>query len=85
MASGGYPGGYATGYLVNGLEAVCDSVNVFHAGTKLNSEGKIVTDGGRVLAVNTLGKNKNEASETAYECIEKINFDDMYYRKDIAK
>ena len=85
LASGGYPGGYATGYLVNGLEAVSDSVNVFHAGTKLNSEGKIVTDGGRVLAVNTLGKNINEASETAYECIEKINFDDMYYRKDIAK
>ena len=85
LASGGYPGGYATGYLVDGLEAVTDSVHVFHAGTKINSEGKIVTDGGRVLAVNTLGENINEASEAAYEHIEKINFYDMYYRKDIAK
>tara|TARA_B100000686_G_scaffold205603_1_gene212443 strand:- start:9334 stop:10590 length:1257 start_codon:yes stop_codon:yes gene_type:complete len=85
LASGGYPGGYATGYLVDGLEAVTDSVHVFHAGTKINSEGKIVTDGGRVLAVNTLGENISEASEAAYEHIEKINFCDMYYRKDIAK
>ncbi len=85
LASGGYPGGYTTGYLVDGLEAVTDSVHVFHAGTKINSEGKIVTDGGRVLAVNTLGENISEASEAAYEHIEKINFYDMYYRKDIAK
>ena len=85
LASGGYPGRYETVYLVDGLEAVTDSVHVFHAGTKLNSEGKIVTDGGRVLAVNTLGENINEASEAAYEHIEKINFYDMYYRKDIAK
>jgi phosphoribosylamine--glycine ligase len=85
LASGGYPGVYTTGYLVDGLEAVTDSVHVFHAGTKINSEGKIVTDGGRVLAVNTLGENISEASEAAYEHIEKINFYDMYYRKDIAK
>ena len=85
LASGGYPSGYATGYRINGLDELTDSVNVFHAGTKLNSEGKIVTDGGRVLAVNTLGKSIGEASETAYEYIRRINFDDMYYRKDIAK
>ena len=85
LASGGYPGGYATGYLIDGLAEVTDSANVFHAGTKLIGEGKIVTDGGRVLAVNTLGENINKAAESAYEYIERINFDDMYYRKDIAK
>ena len=85
LASGGYPAGYATGYLIDGLEEAIGSVNVFHAGTKLIGEGKIVTDGGRVLAVNTLGENINKAAETAYKYIERINFDDMYYRKDIAK
>ena len=70
LASGGYPGGYATGYLIDGLAEVTDSANVFHAGTKLIGEGKIVTDGGRVLAVNTLGENINKAAESAYEYIE---------------
>lgn len=81
LASGGYPENYEKGYEIKGLE----SVNMtFHAGTTL-SDDKVVTNGGRVLGVTSLGKSIEAARNESYEKIKKIEFKDMYYRKDIAK
>lgn len=81
LASGGYPENYEKGYEIKGLE----SVNmIFHAGTTL-SDDKVVTNGGRVLGVTSLGKSIEAARNESYEKIKKIEFKDMYYRKDIAK
>jgi phosphoribosylamine--glycine ligase len=80
--SGGYPEAYEKGKKITGTENVRDSI-VFHAGTKL-SEGKIVTNGGRVLAVTSFGKDFKEALKQSYQNMEKIQFDGMYYRKDLG-
>ncbi|MDK2814976.1 MAG: phosphoribosylamine---glycine ligase [Thermoanaerobacter sp.] len=80
--SNGYPGEYQTGFEITGLEKVKEAF-VYHAGTALK-DGKIVTSGGRVLAVTTIGDSYEEAREKVYKEIEKIRFDGMYYRKDIA-
>ncbi len=85
MASRGYPGHYEKGIEINGLEAagrVTGSV-VFHAGTALK-DGKIVTDGGRVLGVTAVGKNYREAITNAYEAVSKISWEGVHYRKDIG-
>ncbi|MGH2783848.1 MAG: phosphoribosylamine--glycine ligase [Actinomycetota bacterium] len=86
LASGGYPGDYKTGVPIEGLEDVepMRGVEVFHAGTK-RSDGKIVTAGGRVLAVSALGRDLTAARERAYEAVAKIRFEGMHYRKDIAE
>jgi phosphoribosylamine--glycine ligase len=85
MASGGYPGHYEKGKVINGLHSVDDnSVVVFHAGTKRLGDGRIVTDGGRVLGVTGLGDSIAEAIETTYAAVEKIHFDGAHYRKDIG-
>ena len=85
MASGGYPGSYENGKEITGLaEANADEATVvFHAGTKL-VDGKIVTAGGRVLGVTSVDKNIRDARDRAYAAVEKINFDKVFYRKDIA-
>jgi phosphoribosylamine--glycine ligase len=85
MASGGYPGDYQKGKKITGLEEAgrLDDVQVFHAGTK-QQDGDIVTSGGRVLGVTALGKTIGEAKARAYEAVERIKFDDVYYRRDIA-
>lgn len=85
MASGGYPGSYENGKEISGLaEANTDEATVvFHAGTKL-ADGKIVTAGGRVLGVTSVDKNIREAHDRAYAAVEKIKFDKVFYRKDIA-
>lgn len=80
--SNGYPGEYQTGFEITGLEKVKEAF-VYHAGTALK-DGKIVTSGGRVLAVTTIGDSYEEAREKVYREIEKISFKGMYYRKDIA-
>ncbi len=85
MSSGGYPGKYQIGYEIKGLpaaEQVKDTF-VFHAGTK-NEGNKIVTSGGRVLGVVSLGANIREAIKSVYIAVEKINFDHMFFRRDIA-
>jgi phosphoribosylamine--glycine ligase len=83
LVSGGYPEDYQKGYEINGLNEKFNSL-VFHSGTKwLN--GKAVTNGGRVLAITSLGKTINEATSKSYETIKQINFDKMYFRKDIGK
>jgi phosphoribosylamine---glycine ligase len=84
MAAGGYPGEYEKGYPIEGLEAAAEmGAVVFHAGTRFQ-DGEILTDGGRVLAVNALGLNFDLAFEHAYEALAQIHFKDCYSRKDIG-
>jgi phosphoribosylamine---glycine ligase len=85
MASGGYPGNYAKGKPIRGLDdaAKLPGVKVFHAGTAKNGN-EIVTNGGRVLGVTALGKDLKTAQATAYAAVEKIHFDGAHFRRDIA-
>ena len=85
LASGGYPGKYKKGILITGIDEVNNLENtmVFHAGTKVTDQG-IVTNGGRVLGVTTLGRNLIDARTKVYNNLKLINFDDMQYRKDIG-
>ncbi|MGW8310168.1 MAG: phosphoribosylamine--glycine ligase [Thiogranum sp.] len=85
MAAGGYPGGYRKGDVISGLDAAQeDDVKVFHAGTRIDDDGKVVTSGGRVLCVCALGDDVAEAQRRAYSALEKISWDDAYYRRDIG-
>lgn len=84
-AAGGYPGEYAKGKVITGLAAAQTAgATVFHAGTRLNAAQEVVTDGGRVLNVTGLGEDFQEALAQAYAGIEHIQFDQMYYRRDIG-
>ncbi len=85
LASKGYPGSYEKGVPIKGLDLFRDDkdVVVFHAGTRLNND-YVVTSGGRVLGVTALGKDIETAKENAYKAIDKIHFDGMQYRNDIA-
>jgi phosphoribosylamine--glycine ligase len=83
LASGGYPATYKLGYVIEGLDAVENGVQVFHAGTKLDARGT-VTNGGRVLTVTATGNTIDEARARAYDNARRIRFVDMFYRKDIA-
>ena len=80
--SGGYPEAYEKGKEITGCENIEDSI-VFHAGTTLK-DNKVVTNGGRVIAVTSYGNNFKEALKKSYQSIEKLQFDRMYYRKDIG-
>ncbi|MCM4150249.1 phosphoribosylamine--glycine ligase [Arenibacter sp. N53] len=80
--SGGYPEAYKKGMEITGFDKIEDAV-VFHAGTELK-DGKVLTNGGRVLAVTAYGSNFNEALKKSYKNIEKLQFDKMYYRKDLG-
>jgi len=82
IVSGGYPEDYQKGKEIFGLENVQDSI-VFHAGTKLENN-KVVTNGGRVLAVTSYGDTFQEAIKKSYQNIDKLQFDKMYFRKDIG-
>jgi phosphoribosylamine--glycine ligase len=86
MASGGYPGSYPKGKMIQGLEeaAKLPDVKVFHAGTKLETGGMVVTDGGRVLGVTALGDTLADAKARAYEAVSKISFPGAFWRKDIS-
>ncbi len=84
VASGGYPGHYEKGRAISGLNDVDPAVAVFHAGTRLDGAGRIVTDGGRVLNVVATGPTIAEARERAYDGVARIHFDAMMYRSDIA-
>jgi len=84
LASGGYPGSYDVGKPISGLETACaQAVHIFHAGTR-RENGKVVTAGGRVLAVTALGQTVAAAREGAYDAVGKIHFDGCHYRRDIA-
>ena len=82
LVSGGYPQEYVKGYPIHGIENVNESI-VFHSGTALK-DGELVTNGGRVLAVSSYGKDKAEALQKSFEAANAISFTDKYFRKDIG-
>ncbi|SFN56175.1 phosphoribosylamine--glycine ligase [Salegentibacter flavus] len=82
LVSGGYPEAYGKGKEINGFDDVKDSI-IFHAGTKKEGE-KIVTNGGRVIAITSFGTDYKEALKKSYQNAEKLHFDKMYYRKDLG-
>ncbi|WP_420592768.1 phosphoribosylamine--glycine ligase [Robiginitalea biformata] len=83
MVSGGYPEAYEKGRVIRGLEATGDAV-VFHAGTRRDESGQVVSSGGRVLAVTAYGTDFREALKGSYRAVEALTFQDAYYRKDIG-
>lgn len=83
VVSGGYPEDYEKGKIINGLDKVKDCI-VFHAGTQMDENNQIVTNGGRVLAVTSYGNTFQEATKKSYQNIDKLYFDKMYCRKDIG-
>ncbi len=87
MASNGYPGKYKTHSIIKGIADANNikGIKVFHAGTTLDSEKNIVSNGGRVLSVTANAKNIEEARVLAYKAIDYIKWDDGFYRKDIGK
>jgi phosphoribosylamine--glycine ligase len=86
MASGGYPGNYAKGKVITGLTTAgqLPHTKVFHAGTTRNASGQLATSGGRVLGVTAWAANLADARKAAYAAVEKIQFDGMQFRRDIA-
>jgi phosphoribosylamine--glycine ligase len=82
LVSGGYPEAYEKGKIITGFENVEDSI-VFHAGTD-SKDGKVVTNGGRVMAITSYGTDFKEALQKSYQNIKKIHFDKMNFRKDIG-
>jgi phosphoribosylamine--glycine ligase len=86
LASGGYPGKFATGKPISGLTASekITGVKVLHAGTRLSDNGNLLTSGGRVLGVIAVSSSLPSALQAAYSAAEKIHFEGMHYRKDIG-
>ena len=84
MASGGYPETYQVGQEITGLTCLGSDTMVFHAGTKLAGDGRIISDGGRVLTVVGSGSDLTVARQHAYQTISNIHLDGAFYRKDIA-
>ena len=87
LASDGYPVSYEKGFPIRGLENFKgkEGCYVFHAGTKFDGQGQIVTNGGRVLGVTALGADLKEARANAYKAVELVDFDNKYFRHDIGK
>ncbi|MFV0397536.1 MAG: phosphoribosylglycinamide synthetase C domain-containing protein, partial [Bacteroidales bacterium] len=83
LVSGGYPGEYQKGKLIDGLNAPSDSI-VFHAGTAVNEEGRIVTAGGRVIAVSSYGESKEDALSKSFSVAKSISYEGKYFRSDIG-
>ncbi|MBR1769531.1 MAG: phosphoribosylamine--glycine ligase [Bacteroidales bacterium] len=84
LCSGGYPEAYEKGKVITGLDKTKDAI-IYHAGTKRDSEGRLLSNGGRVLAVTCLDNTLKEALAECYSTIDEINFDKMYFRKDIGQ
>ena len=84
LASKGYPTAPRKGDVISGVELQDDDTVTFHAGTKFNDKGELVTSGGRVLCVVGLGDDLHQARDKAYKALDKVHFDGMQYRKDIG-
>ena len=82
LVSGGYPQAYKKGYPISGIDQVEGSI-VFHSGTAMK-DGQVVTAGGRVIAVSSYGRDKEEALSKSFEEAQKIQFTDKYFRSDIG-
>jgi phosphoribosylamine--glycine ligase len=87
LASGGYPGAYPTGRVIEGLDQASsiEGVHIFHAGTRVDPDGRVLTAGGRVLAVVALGTGIEAARRRAYEAAAHVSFEGRHCRSDIAK
>ena len=85
LASGGYPQHYETGYPISGLDEAEKTAHVYHAGTKRDADGTVLTGGGRVLGVTATGDTLEEAISQAYQAAEKISFTDLHMRRDIGQ
>jgi phosphoribosylamine---glycine ligase len=84
LASGGYPGAYATGVPISGLSEMDPDVVVFHAGTKRDAKGQLVTAGGRVLGITATAPTLEQARRKAYANVERVRFEGAHYRRDIG-
>ena len=87
LASAGYPGSYEKGKLIEGIDAAgtLDGITVYHAGTQRSPEGKVFTDGGRVLNVTALGTSFEAAREQAYRAVQLVQYEGKTYRRDIGE
>jgi phosphoribosylamine--glycine ligase len=84
MAAGGYPGDYTKGEVITLPKSCPEGSKIFHAGTRLDDNGQVVTAGGRVLCVTSLGDSVTEAQQRAYELLKQVSWKDAYFRTDIA-
>jgi len=85
LAAGGYPGPYASGAEITGLDSLADDVVAFHAGTRAGADGAVETAGGRVLGIVGRGVDLPAALERAYAGVDRVRFDGMQYRRDIGR
>ena len=87
FATKGYPGKYKNGSIISGLKEInnINGIKVFHAGTKKDSNGRLVSNGGRVLSVTANAKTMEEARTIVYSALDNIKWDEGFYRKDIGK
>ena len=83
LAAGGYPNAYRKHDVIEGLDLGNNNAKVFHAGTSMK-DGHVVTNGGRVLCATALGNSVTEAQAAAYQLVDAIHWDDVYFRTDIA-
>ena len=84
LASQGYPGSYEKGKVITGIDQVDEDIVIFHAGTAINQNGELVTNGGRVLNICAYGQTLEETRDKVYQAAKTIEFDGKYYRKDIG-
>jgi len=84
LAAQGYPDQYAKGEVIRNIPAEAEDRKVFHAGTTLDANGEVVSNGGRVLCAVALGKDIREAQQRAYELVGQIDWPGAYYRRDIG-
>ncbi len=87
LASGGYPGPYEKGHVIEGLDKLerMENMIAFHAGTKINDNGEVVSSGGRVLGITSTGSTIRETIKNTYKGVKKVSFQDSFHRKDIGK